>query len=370
MAKAEKRSDSLSMRVSYTDPKTGKRRQKRITARTARELKLEEATFLASIASGSYVEPSKLTLLEWMRQWAAQAGGRESTQRERDLVILYYVERDPLGGVTLDKLQPYHLQAWITRRSTHLAPGTVRKNYGVIHQALRRAVELRIISTDPGVGVRAPKATRTPKQVYTEEHVRALIAGTRDDDLHAAWVLMATVGLRIGEVVALKWSDFDLERSRLTVHRTMTRVSSGTWKVGDEPKTASSKRTIVLPAITTEALRRHRTRQLERRLKAGSLWQDDDAVFDNGIGGFRASVSSVGKRFDRVTDALELPRMTVHGLRHTAATLAIRRGVPIPTVSQMLGHASPAITLGIYAHVIDRMSDDAADAIDAIYRAS
>ncbi len=93
-------------------------------------------------------------------------------------------------------------------------------------------------------------------------------------------------------------------------------------------------------------------------------------MFDNGIGDFRPSVPSVSKRFERVVGALDLPRLSVHGLRHTAATLAIRRGVPIPTVAQMLGHANPSITLETYAHVIERMSDDAADMIDAIYRAS
>jgi integrase len=173
------------------------------------------------------------------------------------------------------------------------------------------------------------------------------------------WFLIATTGLRRAEALALRWDDVDLDRTRLTIRQTVT-VANGVIVWQRDAKSDDSERTIALDTRTVAVLHDHHRRQLAERLTAGPVWstelQDRDLVFTR-PDGTAIPPKRASQQFTRQVDAAGLPRIGVHGLRHTWATLALRAGVPIKVVSRRIGHADPAVTMQVYAHALD--GDDA-----------
>ena len=138
--------------------------------------------------------------------------------------------------------------------------------------------------------------------------------------------------------------------------------------VEGEPKTARSRRTVHLTPTAVDALNRHRVRQTEQRLRA-VFWQDADLIFTNEVGRHILPTNLIRRSWVPLLERAGLPRMPFHSLRHTSASLALSQGVPVTTVSEMLGHASPSITLSVYAHVVTGGQQDAARKMESLLTA-
>lgn len=180
------------------------------------------------------------------------------------------------------------------------------------------------------------------------------------------WHVIATTGLRRAEICGLRWSEVDLDGGRLRVSQTVTEVSGGLVDQNDG-KTVTAERSLALDAGTVDVLSRWRPRQSEERLEAGPAWQDSGFLFTrhDGSGHRPKRLSSA---FTAQVDRAGLPRIGVHGLRHSYATAALRAGVSPEIVSKRLGHSSVVVTLSIYAHVFERDGQAAAErAATAIY---
>jgi len=197
---------------------------------------------------------------------------------------------------------------------------------------------------------------------------RRLLEAARGDRLEAFYVLALHTGMRRGELLGLKWADVDLDTSTIRVRRTLTRTENGKRVALGEPKTKKSRRTVRLTPVATDALGRHRARQAEEKLKAGELYADQDLVFADEGGGLinpsnlrqRSFASLLRRAFGEGGDAT---RITFHDLRHTCASLLFQRNVHPKFVQELLGHASVAITLDTYSHMLPGMGGEAADAI-------
>jgi integrase len=180
------------------------------------------------------------------------------------------------------------------------------------------------------------------------------------------YVVALTAGLRLGELLALRWRDVDLQAGMLQVRGTLQRAGSDL--VVAEPKTAHSRRQVALATTAVEALRRHRVTQAEERLRLGAAWQDLDLVFSSEAGGYIDESRLRRNSFWPLLERAGLPRIRFHDLRHTAATLMLRRGVHPKIVAEMLGHAQVSVTLDLYSHVTPTMQREAAEAMDALLR--
>src|SRR5262249_55882493 len=181
----------------------------------------------------------------------------------------------------------------------------------------------------------------------------------------ATWLYLpvlvgVTTGMRRGELLGLRWPDIDLKTARLTVNRSLE--GRGVFKA---PKTRQSRRTITLPALTVEALARHRAAQAEERLRLGL--GRPELIFAHGDGS-PFDPDSVSKGFDRLIKAAGVRRITFHGLRHTHISHQLMDGVHVKIVSERAGHASVAITLAVYAAFIPNMQADAAAGVDTWLR--
>lgn len=253
-------------------------------------------------------------------------------------------------------------------RSAGLGPTTVRNVHVIVKAALRQAVRWQRIARNPAEFVDPPSPARKrqvkawPAEVLAEFLDRA----QADDDRHAAlWTFVATTGMRRGEVLGLRWSDLDLEDGSATIVQTIVAVAHA--PVVSEPKTDAGHRRVALDAHTVDVLRRHRTTQLEERLRLGAGFTDHGLVFC-AVDGAPLHPERVSREFDRRVERWGLPRIPLHGLRHTWATLAMRAGVPARVVQERLGHSHVSVTLGIYSHVQPGQDAEAAELVAGMLR--
>ena len=178
-------------------------------------------------------------------------------------------------------------------------------------------------------------------------------------------MLALTSGMRLGELLGVRWRDIDLDAGSLQVRHTMLRTAAGLHLT--EPKTARSRRRIALAPNAREALRAHRGRQAAERLQLGRAWEDQDLVFANAIGKPVEAGNLLRRSFLPLLTKAALPRIRFHDLRHTAATLLRSQGVHPKVVSELLGHSSIGLTLDTYSHVLPDMQQQAATAMDRLF---
>jgi integrase len=309
------------------------------------------------------------TVSSYFAQWI---DGVESTIRPRTAAsyrstIRTYI--DPgLGRVPLLKLQPQHIARMYADMASRVSAKTIRNTHGVVHRGLEQAVRWRLVSVNVADLVDPPRRERSEMQALDSvEAARVLEAGRADDDLNALWWLALTVGMRMGELIALRWDSVDLEAGTLRVVASMIRVSGQEARLA-EPKTNRSRRQITLSRGALEALRQHRQHQAATSLAAGQPVARSSFVFRRGAADPRPlSVTTLWKRWHRLLKRAGVRAVRFHDARHTAASLLLGRGVHPKVVSEMLGHATVAMTLDVYSHVTPAMSRQAADTMDDLF---
>jgi len=353
------------------DPATGKRRQKtRSGFRTRAIAERSMREFIASVESGAFVSESQLTLSEYLEGWlvTAKAGLRPTSfgGYSRDVANIC----TKLGAVRLSKLTPLQIER---AYADLMVDGGVSgrplsaKTVGNIHAVLRRALgdaeRLGVVTRNVARMARPPASRRPETVTWTADQLGEFLRFVDGDRMRAAFYLLATTGMRRGEVFGLRWSDVDLDGGWLSVEQTITTVDDRL--IIGPVKTAKSRRRIALDPATVSALRRHRVLQAEERLAAGELWVEGDLVVRS-EDGHPMHPDRFTRTFKRRVAASGLPELRgPHSLRHTWATLALEAGVHPKVVSERLGHATIAITLDTYSHVVPSLDADAANMVAA-----
>ncbi len=359
-----KRGDSWTAVVDLPpDPATGKRRQKRVTARTKRELEQQVAALIQAGQAG-FIDAGKLTVRDYFERWletTAPTLRAVTVRRYRDVARLHIV--GVIGNTPLTKLTAADVQRLYADRLKRLSPTTVRYVHAVLHHALDDAVKWGLLVRNVADAVEPPKKARTEMQVWNAEQVGRVLRAAADDPLEALWRLAIYTGMRRGELLALKWSDLDLDAGALSVQRSLGRGRTSRLEEG-EPKSRSGRRRIALSPSVVESLKRHRVRQLEHRLAVGDAYEDRGYLFANETGA-HIHPNTLYRRFQDLTKRAGVPTIRFHDLRHTSATLLLAQGVHGKIVQERLGHANIAMTLDLYSHVTADMQRHAADALEA-----
>jgi integrase len=193
------------------------------------------------------------------------------------------------------------------------------------------------------------------------------LATARGDRWEAIYVLALTTGLREGELLGLRWRFVDLEKGILRVGGNVQPGPTGlTLK---EPKNPTSIRPVLLTKLAIEALRQHKARQMAEREKMGPHWREHDLVFPTTVGTLTRCQSFISRHFRPLQVRAGVPPVRFHDLRHSSATLLIESGVPLPIVSEILGHSTTRITGDLYTHVSLAMQQQAVDSMDALFGA-
>ncbi|HKS70739.1 MAG TPA: site-specific integrase, partial [Ktedonobacterales bacterium] len=231
--------------------------------------------------------------------------------------------------------------------------------------ALGEAQRLGLVQRNVATLVKAPRPARHEMHTLTPEEARRLLEAAADDRLEALYVLALTTGMRRGELLALHWSDVDLEDGYLQVRYTLQHLKDGAYTFAS-PKTAGSRRKVSLTATAIAALQRRAARQQDERTLVGPAWQEEDLVFTNAQGGPLRANHILQRQFTPLLKQAGLPLIRFHDLRHTAATLMLRQGIHPKIVAEMLGHSTVSMTLDIYSHVIPDMQRGATEALDRL----
>ncbi len=302
-------------------------------------------------------------MADFLREWLVKAAPR--TLRPRTLAgYRSIVERHlipALGRIRLRKLQPGDVDAYLNGAAERgLTARTGQYHHAVLRRALGQAERWGYVRRNIAKLVTPPQVRQRDMAPLTPDQARRFLAGIAGDRLEALYAVSLSLGLRQGEALGLTGGDVDLDARTLTVRRTLQRYG-GAYHL-DEPKTQRSRRTISLPAPLADALRLHRTRQAEERLRAGPLWEGEcwNLVFCTERGTPLAG-AEVTRRFQAKLAALGLPRQRFHDLRHAAATFLLAQGVPLRVVMEVLGHSTITTTANVYGHVLPELARDAMD---------
>jgi integrase len=305
-------------------------------------------------------------VLTWLKSIKPQVKPKTYTTYE-GLVRLHIVPA--LGKVKLVKLTPEHLQRFYSERiDTGLSPQSVRHMNAVLHRALEDAVRWNNVARNVADLVTPPRVERREMKVLAPEEARRFLDTVRTERIGALYILAITTGLRQGELLALRWRDVDLEARSLRITGTLQRGEAGLAIAA--PKTATSRRQVLLGTMAIEALRDHRIRQNAERLLLGPAWENNDLVFANEVGRPIEATNLLRRSFKPLLKAAGVPAIRFHDLRHSAATLLLSQGIHPKVVSEMLGHAQVGITLNLYSHVTPTMQRQAADAMDSLLGAT
>src|SRR5215212_10030441 len=307
---------------------------------------------MADRDSGLIFDAGKVTVGNYLDRWLADSVKgtvRTSTYERHEEIVRLHI-KPSLGRVGLKKLTPAHVRGLYNEKlDSGLAPATVRKIHSTLHKALSQAVSDGIVPRN-AAHMKAPRPTPEEMRPLSEGEARAFLdAATQSGERFAAlYVLAITTGLRRGELLGLRWDDVDLERGTLRVGRALVR-EGGRHTLG-ETKSRRGRRQVNLTARTVSALKAHRKRQLQERIKLTGLYEDRGLIFATSVGTPVNPENLVKRSFKPLLKGTGLPEIRFHDLRHTCATLLLGRGVHPKLVQELLGHANIAMTLDTYSH--------------------
>jgi integrase len=357
-----------------------RRRETKAGFATRKECVAAMHKLLVAVEEKSYTAPTKASVKEYLvKEWlpAVKSTIRPSTYNSYVQHVECHIVPH-IGTVKLQKLsgsQVNALYAKLAESGTKngkkgLSAITIHHVHACLHKALKDAVRWGRIARNPLDSADPPRKNgdgSTEMKTWTAEQLRAFLDSARDDRLYPLWHLIAFTGMRRGEALGLRWSDVDLENARLAVRRALIPINREV--VVSEPKTTKGKRVIALDPATIEVLKAQAARQLAEQNEWDELWVDSGLVF-TAENGEALDPESVSRWWRQAVKKSMLPKIRLHDLRHTHATLALQAGIHPKVVSERLGHATVSITLDTYSHAIPAMQEEAAALIAGLVLAA
>jgi integrase len=358
------------------DP-AGKRKIAYITVRgNKRDAQNKLAELISSVGKGDYVEFIKVTVAEFTRarvnHWEAAGDiSPRTAQRYRQLVENQIALH--LGAKALQRLRPLDIEQWHTdlrksgsvRRGGGVAARTIGHAHRVLSKALTDAAKNELVGRNVA-RLKPPPKVADDEMVIVRD-VPAFVGKLQDSALRLPALLGILCGLRLGEVLALRWNRVDFDANVIQVREALeqTKLHGIRFK---PPKSKAGRRDITMPDEVVDALRIHRREQLELSLQLGVGRLPEDALLFTDINGSPRSLYAVSAAWRALADSIGMPGVTFHSLRHSHASQLIDAGVDIVTISKRLGHAKPDITLRVYAHLFQKDDAKAAAAINAVLK--
>jgi integrase len=341
----------------------GKRIRRTVFGGTKEQVRDKLARVQTSKLDGTLAEPSKLRLAAYLDRWvedAARPTIRLATYVSYQGIIRNHIN-SRIGGVALTKLNPAHVQGLYADMERDEASARVRQlTHAVLRRALKQAVKWGLVPRNVCDAVDPPRVAKRTITPLTAEQVQALLMASKNDRLHALYVLAVGSGLRLGELFGLQWQHVDLEAQAITVCQTLLEVK-GKLELA-EPKTSKSRRRVDLPKMVVDALWKHKAKMLAEGF-AAVPW-----VFCNSQGGPLRKSHFHRNEFKPLLRRAKLPPIRFHDLRHTSATLLLSAGVHPKVVQERLGHSQISVTLDTYSHVLPTMQLEAAGQLNRLLK--
>ena len=345
----------------------GKPERKTGTFRTKKEAEATKNGWQVAADNGTGVKNTNITITELCAMWldVQRPALKPRTLMHYERTVKQQI-MEHIGALPVQRVQPATVDTlYALLRSKGYSEDAVHRVHQRLMQVFTYAVKRRIVAVNPVLAVDAPTVRPGVPTMLDTAQIGRFLTFAGACGYSPLWLLLVQTGLRRGEALGLRWQDVDLAVGKVHVQQTVECLG-GKANIST-PKTAAARRTITLFPESIAALKAHRTRQLARRLLAAE-WEDHGLVFASATGqplnpnnvlrNFYMIVKKANAKSeeDDDRDAL-LPAFTIHDLRHTHASHLLAAGWSIAVVSRRLGHASPAITLGIYAHALADVPD-------------
>jgi len=330
---------------------------------------------ISVVQAGSYLEPSKTTIAEYLDKWLEHIKSQVSPRTAERYDELARKNIAPLiGSIALTKLTPMAIStAYSTALASGrrdggggLAPRTVHHCHRVLKQALAQAVRWELLARNPADAVDPPKVERATMTTYDLKQTGELIGAMRGTGLFIPTLLAVLLGMRRGEIAALRWRSVDLDAGQIAVVESAEQMN-GTVRL--KPPKSGRARTVALAQTIVDELRAHRIEQAQSLLRLGVRLSEDHFVCAHADGRMMQP-TWITHEWVRLIRETDLPAYRFHDLRHAHATHLLASGAHPKVASERLGHSKVGITLDLYSHVMPGMQEDAAARADAALQAA
>ena len=361
------RGDKYRVCFDYGVDRSGKRIRKYRTFDTKRDATRAFNEHKVKMDKGTQVLPSEYTFAQWLDYWSKDIilpQIEETTAYGYRGMIATYINPQ-LGEIRLQKLTARDIQQYYTwlMGEKELSPNTVIKHHNLLTNTLNAAERQEYITKNPMRAVSPPKKRQREAKFYTPEQLGTLLDKAVGTRLELPVYICAYLGLRRGELCGLRWSDIDLEHQTITIEN--TRTQAGKKEIEKGTKTASSTRTLYLPDTLCDMLKAAKENQQACRATYKNAYDDKDYVLVMADGKpFRPNYLS--ELFGKFLADNDLPKIVLHELRHTFASLSNQAGIPAYNIGKALGHSTPATTQKIYTHLLDQTHTQAVEGVAAI----
>ena len=347
------------------DPLTGKRERHYKTVNgTKKQAEAVMRKLIAEVEDGGIVTQSAMKVGAWMEEWISlYLPNIAMTTRES------YIEKNKnyilpeLGHIPLKALKNSNIQTWVNQlhKEKQLSPKTIRNTFNILNAALEKSVVLQKIPNNPCKGTVLPKMVKYKAEIYDLKEIEELISKSKGTDMYLPVLLEVSLGLRRGELLALRWDNIDLQNG--IIHVRENTVSAGGKTETKTPKSAAGIRDLTISGYLLEVLRREHTQYLKDKFEQGKLFNDTNLVVRKKDGsGYRPD--SMTQKWGRFIKQHDLKPIRFHDLRHSCTTALLQAGVDPKTVQTRMGHADISVTMNTYAHTTKSMDKQAAEKMD------
>ena len=352
------------------DPKTGKLIRKSVYGKTQKEVRLALSKIVSEMDSGTYAEPSKMKVSQWLDEWLASytMNIKPATRSAYEEHIRVHI-KPSLGDILLKQLSTRDIQQLYTNllKERELSPKTVRNIHGVLHRTLEQAKLLGYIRVNPADAAVTPRVEKKQVETLDAEDIGKFLAAIRGTKYEYPLFVAVFTGLRQGELLGLTWDCVDFEHGMLLINKQYNRVKGDT-----EFRFASLKndkaRVLTVADEVIDVLKLQKQRQESWAAALGNGWENpDNLVFTTKFGRY-INNKILYQNFKRIAKKLGKPDLRFHDLRHTYAVNSLRAGDDIKTVQENLGHATASFTLSTYAHATPSMKRESAKRMTAFIR--
>lgn len=357
----------------------GQQKRKFYYGKTRQEVaeKLREA--LNNKSMGIVIDSKNITLKQWLSTWLDEYRKpkiRQTSYEYYSYVIQNYIcHEGGIGHIKLKDLRPDQLQKlYNSTLKQGYSPSTIKIMHILLKGAMKQAVKNNLIIRDITEGTERPRLTKGDKRVFTLDEQKRFQDALSNEKYSLIYMLGLSTGLRIGELLGLRWQDINTDEGWLQVRQTLVRVKntddnadSKTKLIFHEPKTESGERTVPIPSNLIPLLEKHEKSQKENKLKSYGLYRDDlDLVFCDKLGE-PLEPSNIRSRLYKLTEKAGIDHTNMHALRHTFATRGLENGIELKVMQEILGHSSIAMTANIYSHVLPDKKKEAAEKINHLF---
>lgn len=354
------------------DGGTGKQIQKSLYGKTQKEVSKKLRQLTLKIEDGKYIEPSKLTVGQWLSIWLNEYIGNVKPLTAASYRTQYENHIKPgLGAIKLTALNANSVQKFYNdlQRKKGLSPKTIKNVHGVLHKSLEKAVALQYISYNPSNACELPKVIKKEIQPLDEKDIKAFLCAISGHKYETLYIVTLFTGMRQGEILGLTWDNIDFEKGTIYINKQLQKEKTKNGKYYLATLKNDKSRTITPAPYIMKLLNEYKKNQTSLKIKGGSIWGNSEPinknlVFTDEIGCHLVHVT-VYKQYKKIVESIGCSSARFHDLRHSYAVASLQNGDDVKTVQENLGHHTAAFTLDVYGHVSERMKKESAARMEA-----